>query len=93
MLVSTIRLELRLAECHSLKDKRHVLRGMLESIRRKFNVSIAEVAHHDAWQTAVIGVAVVGSEHRFLEKVLTEVEQIITSQPGVDIVGVEHERW
>ncbi|HOC31605.1 MAG TPA: DUF503 domain-containing protein, partial [Armatimonadota bacterium] len=79
MLVSTIRLELRLAECHSLKDKRHVLRGMLESIRRKFNVSIAEVAHHDAWQTAVIGVAVVGSEHRFLEKVLTEVEQIITS--------------
>lgn len=93
MLVSTIRLELRLAECHSLKEKRHVLRGMLESIRRKFNVSIAEVGNQDAWQSAVIGMAVVGSEHRFLEKVLTQVEEIIASEPGVEVVGIERERW
>ncbi len=35
--------ELRLAECHSLKDKRHVLRGMLESIRRKFTSQLPKL--------------------------------------------------
>ena len=39
--------ELHLAACHSLKDKRHVLKSLKDRLHNRFNVSAAETAHHD----------------------------------------------
>ena len=44
-----------------------VLRRVKDLVRQKFNVSIAEVAENDVWQRAVLGIAVVGNERRFVE--------------------------
>ena len=50
-----------------------VLRRVKDLVRQKFNVSIAEVAENDVWQRAVLGIALVGNERRFVEGALDEV--------------------
>ena len=61
MIVGTLKLRLYLRDCHSLKEKRRVLRSLKDNLHNKFNVATAETAEMDVWQTAEIGVASVGS--------------------------------
>ena len=53
---------LELPASHSLKDKRQVVRSLVERLRRKFNVAVAEVEEQETWQTAVLGLTVVSNE-------------------------------
>ena len=57
MVVGTLRVVLFLPENGTLKDKRHVLKGLLEKLRRDFAVSAAEVDRQDVWNSAIVGVA------------------------------------
>ena len=71
MIIGSCRIELSLPGSFSLKDKRRVLVSLLERMRRKFNVSAAEVEDQELWQRAVIGVAVVSNESRHCDEVLS----------------------
>ena len=77
MTVAIARVTLFLGESHSLKDKRMVLRKIKDLVRNKFNVSISEVAENDRWQRAVLGLALCGSDRRFVESALDEVLKFI----------------
>jgi len=55
-------LTLHVPASHSLKDKRQVVRSLVERLRRQFNVAVAEVEEQDSWQTAVLGLVVVSNE-------------------------------
>jgi uncharacterized protein YlxP (DUF503 family) len=73
MTVGLARVTLFVAGSHSLKEKRAVLRRVKDLVTQKFNVSIAEVGAGDVWQRAVLGLALVGNERRFVESQLDEV--------------------
>lgn len=79
MVVGCLRLTLQLAESHSLKSKRTLVRPLLERLQRKFNVSAAEVEAQDAHQRATIGVVCVSNDaahsHAVLMQVLRFVEE------------------
>jgi uncharacterized protein YlxP (DUF503 family) len=77
MTVGIARVTLFLGEAHSLKEKRMVLRRIKDQTRNKFNVSIAQVSEDDRWQRAVLGIALVGSDRRFVESALDEVLRFI----------------
>lgn len=78
--------DLHLESCHSLKDKRAILQSLKAELRRKFNLSVAEVDHQDAWQRAGLACAAVGSERRVVEAMLRQADGIIESTDGVRIV-------
>lgn len=61
MVIASARYELRIPAAGSLKDKRQVLRGLIERLRNRYNVSVAEVANQDEWRKATIGIACVSS--------------------------------
>lgn len=86
MVVGVLRLTLYLPENHSLKGKRSVLRSIKARVQSKFNVSVAEVADQDVWQTIVLGVAQVGNERDHVDRCLREVSDFIGSlglaEPG-----------
>ena len=65
MVVGVCRLTIAIAGSYSLKDKRRVVKSLLERLRHRFNVAAAEVEDHEVWNSAVIGVACVstGSAH------------------------------
>ena len=73
--VGVLTLELWLEASHSLKDKRHVVQGLKDRLRRKFNIAVAEIDHQDTWQRATVAAVTVSPDHVFAEKVLRSVEQ------------------
>jgi len=72
-MIGSVRLELHLPGCRSLKDKRGILRRFLEGTRRTYGVAIAEVDAQDEWQRAVVEAAAVANERAHLHSVLTHV--------------------
>jgi uncharacterized protein YlxP (DUF503 family) len=56
-----------------LKDKRKVVKSLVEKSRNRFGVSVAEVADQDVHQRATIGVAVIGNDGRTLNSLLDRV--------------------
>jgi uncharacterized protein YlxP (DUF503 family) len=81
--VGIARLTLFLPTSHSLKEKRMVLRRVKDRCKQKFNVAVAEVEENDVWQRAVLGLAVVGNERRFVESALDEVIRYVRGEAEV----------
>ncbi len=91
MHIGTLRITLHLAEGSSLKDKRQVIKSLIDTTRRKFNVAIAEVDDLDLRRRATIGIAVVSNDGAFANRVLDKVLDFIESNPAVDVGEVELE--
>jgi uncharacterized protein YlxP (DUF503 family) len=72
-----------------LKEKRHVLKTLINQIRSTFGVSVAEVDHQDLWQRAAIAVAAVGAEQHHLRKVMHEVEKLVDRWVEVDVIDAD----
>jgi uncharacterized protein YlxP (DUF503 family) len=73
----------------SLKEKRSILKSMLARIHNTFNVSAAETDHHDLWQSAEIGIAVVSNSNMHNHQVLTQIVDWIETH--YDIIITRHE--
>lgn len=84
MTVGIVRIELHLPAARSLKDKRQVVRSLLDRIRERARASVAEVDHHDLWQRAALGVAIVavdgGQARERLDAVRRLVDQAYEAQ-------------
>jgi len=91
MVVGTCVLVLSIPEAHSLKDKRSVLKSMLEGMRNRFNVSAAEVDENDTWRRAVIGIACVSNSQPFSNQVLNKVVDWVEANPRVYVTDVQIE--
>jgi uncharacterized protein YlxP (DUF503 family) len=90
--VVAIEVDLRIPGARSLKDKRHVVRSLLDGARHRFAVSAAEVGDQDVWQRAKLGFAAVGSSARQAEDVIDAVDRWVWSNPEVEVVEVA-QRW
>ena len=81
--------DLHLEGCQSLKDKRSILQSLKADLRRKLNLSVAEVEHQDLWQRAGLACAAVGSDRRVVEEILRDADEMIESADGVRIIGTQ----
>lgn len=86
MFVLAMEVEVRIPLARSLKDKRQVVKGLLEGTRRRFGVSAAEVDSQDTWQRAVLGFAVVASSARQADEVMDSVDDFVWSNPELEVV-------
>ena len=73
MHVGVCTINLCILESRSLKDKRRVIKSVIDRVKNRFNVSIAEVGLQNAYQSAVISVVSVSSDQHHLNKVLSYV--------------------
>jgi len=73
--IALLTLDIHIPHAQSLKDKRMVLRSLKDRLRQKFNVAVAEVDHQDLWQRSQVSVVTVGSDEKFLQKVLEEASE------------------
>jgi uncharacterized protein YlxP (DUF503 family) len=89
VIIGTARVEFVIPESNSLKSRRRVVKSVKDKIRSRFNVSVADVGDQNLWQRVVIGVAVVASDRRFVESVLSKILDLIGSDPRVEVLGSE----
>jgi uncharacterized protein YlxP (DUF503 family) len=86
IIVGLCTVELFIPESQSLKDKRQVLLSLKDRLREKFNLSVAEVDGQDLWQKAVLGIACVANEGRYVNQVCDQALNLIRNVPAVEIV-------
>src|SRR5919201_6747237 len=87
MVVGLESFDLRIPGCGSLKEKRHVVKTLTAGLRQKFNVSVAEVDHHDLWQRTTIAVSAVASEAYHARRGLHEVEEFVDRFGRTEIIA------
>ncbi|MGH7321974.1 MAG: DUF503 domain-containing protein [Candidatus Rokuibacteriota bacterium] len=83
--------ELHLGQADSLKGKRHIVKGIKEKVKNRFNVSVAEVDHEDLWQRATLAVACVSNDARFANEVVSKAVNYIESLSDGAIIDVRVE--
>jgi uncharacterized protein YlxP (DUF503 family) len=81
MTVGVSSFELHLPDSRSLKDKRRVVKSLIERIHQRFRVSIAETDFHDLHQRAEISMAVVTNGEAEMERLMEEVRSMVDSVP------------
>ena len=91
MHVAVVRLELHIPHSRSLKEKRAALRPVVEGLRQRFSLSVAEVGYQDKWQRALIGFAVVSDSYSHAAEVVDNVERWVWSRPDVEVAGFDHQ--
>ena len=93
MTIGVLELRLAIREALTLKDKRQVIKSVKDRIREQFNVSVAEVGRQDARQHSEMAVAVVATDGRFAEQVLSQVVNLIRATPWVQLVDYTIEKF
>ncbi len=85
----TLIVDLRLPDAHSLKDKRSIVKTVLDGSRRRFQVAAAETAHQDEWQRAQLGFTAISSTARHTTEVIDQVDRFVWSFPELDVLATE----
>lgn len=78
--------DIRIPAAQSLKDRRQVVRSLLDGARQRFGVSAAEVGGQDTWQRATLGFAVAASEARIAEDTIDAVDRFLWSRPDIEVL-------
>jgi uncharacterized protein YlxP (DUF503 family) len=86
MVVGTMIIELRLHENRSLKGKRKIVKSMVDKVKHKFNVAIAETGSNDKWQKIELGISTVGNDRRHIDSSLANVLSFLDSLYLAEIV-------
>lgn len=89
MHAAAMEVQVRIPTSQSLKDRRQVVRSLLDGARRRFAVSAAEVGGQDTWQLATLGFAVAASEARIAEQTLDEIDRFLWARPDIEVLGAE----
>lgn len=92
MIIGSLLLEIYIPSARSLKDKRSVVKSVLQRLRNEFNVSTAEVGHQDRWQVAQIGVVCVSSDGQYAQEQLRAiVDWLYEHRPDLSVSRAEIE--
>jgi len=88
MRTAALRVELHLPSPESLKAKRAILRPVIEGIKRLGSFSVAEVDHHDRWQRAALGVAIVTRDGEGLAVQIAKLRRYLDTRLEVEVLDI-----
>jgi uncharacterized protein YlxP (DUF503 family) len=92
MHVALLQVELRIPGCRSLKQKRSVIKRLINAVRSQHNVAIAEIDDHDMWGRAVFGLVTINNKSEHADQILQRVIREIGHFEGADLVDYRIER-
>lgn len=73
--IGVLTLEIHIEDAHSLKEKRHIVKGLKDRLRNRFNVAVAEIGYQDLWQRSLVSAVTVSGDHAHADSVLQTVER------------------
>ena len=91
MVIGLLTVQIHIPESHSLKSKRFVLRSLMDRLRKRFNVAVAEVEYRDLWQRSVLGIATVNTDRRHADSTLALALNLMDDEADLRVTGVQTE--
>lgn len=89
MHAAALSIDLHIPASQSLKSKRAVITPIIEGLRHRFRVSVAEIEFQDTWQRARIGVAIVAASDGVLRSVIDDIERFVDAAPDADVLEIQ----
>lgn len=86
MVIGICQIDLIIHNSNSLKEKRQILKAIIERVKNRFNVSAAEVGDNDVWQRSQIGLSVVGNDSRHINSMLDKILNFIESLHLAEVI-------
>ncbi|UCH35776.1 MAG: DUF503 domain-containing protein [Armatimonadota bacterium] len=80
-------LELEVTDSLTLKDKRQVVKGLLDRLRRRFNVAAAEVDHLDSPRFATLAICAVANDQAVVHSILEKAVDLVESEPRAALLS------
>lgn len=77
MLVGVTTFELHLPHSRSLKEKRRVVRGLVDRLYSRHRVSVVESDYHDLHQRAEIAIAVVALSETEIRRMTDDIRETV----------------
>ena len=89
MVVGVLQVEITVPDAMSLKDKRRVVLSLKDRIAHAHNVSIAEVGALDEHRRAILGIAMVSNDRKYVEGGLSKLVDFIRGVPQVNLMDYQ----
>jgi uncharacterized protein YlxP (DUF503 family) len=86
VVIGVVAWELEVFGCHSLKEKRSVVKSLKDRLHDRFNVSVAETGHQELWQRAELTACVVAGDRKHAESVLESADRLVAGEPRTRII-------
>ncbi len=93
MVVGVMTTQLYLHGMTSLKDKRRIIKSVIERLKSRFNISISEVDHNDIKTSAVLALALVSNDTRFINQQLDKILDFMRNDGRFTLGPVERETF
>jgi hypothetical protein len=90
MFVESNKIEIRIFDSFSLKDKRSVIKSIIAKTHRKFNVSISEVEDYDLLNKATLGLSIVSNNSQLNRKIFDSIIRFIEENYQAEIISIEN---
>ena len=87
MWIGWIEFDLLLGDVHTLKEKRSIVRPLVNELRRTFQVSAAEVSGQDLYRRTGVGVGVVASDRAHVVQILDAAELFVANRPEFELLS------
>jgi uncharacterized protein YlxP (DUF503 family) len=71
--VGLLHLDVMIGDAMTLKDKRRIVKSFKDRLAHGRNVSVAEVGHQNSVRRALLAVAMVGADARYVEGALQQI--------------------
>lgn len=91
MHIGVCKIQLRISESRSLKAKRRVIKSLVNRLKNRFNVAVAEVEALDAHQFAVLAAVSVSNDAAHLNKIISHVITFVETNADAELVDYETE--
>ena len=93
MIIGVMTAQLNLNGTRTLKEKRSVVKSLLGRLKSRFNISIAEVDHQDNKTYAIIAIALVSNETRFINQQLDKILDFMQKDARFYLGKIERETF
>lgn len=91
MVIGTLKVEFYIHDNHSLKGKRKIVKSIVDKMKHRFNVAIAEVGSNDKWQKVELGICTVGNDRRHIDASLSTITHFLESLDQAELVDLKTE--
>jgi len=92
MVIGVCRILLSVDEAFSLKEKRQIIKSLIERLKSRFNASVAEVEYNDVWKNAVIGLACVTNEGKHADQMMANMVNFVENDGSTVLVDYTTEK-
>ena len=87
MWIGWFEFDILLGDVQSLKEKRSVIRPLLAEVKRRYDVSVAEVGDHQQYRRSQVGAGLVAADRAHVVEVLTAVERFVAARPEFELLS------